>query len=121
MRSADTVVPRTFGRRHLEATMHKIVPALVLALVLAGCVTAPPPSQAGAPSPPPPGRTAISIIGTPFLLAFKIPVCVVSAAMAGAMTGVEGALGGTNGPASLEQSLGEDVEKNCGPPWVVNP
>jgi len=101
--------------------MHKIVPALVLALILAGCVTAPPPSQAGAPPPPPPGRTALSIIGTPILLAVKIPICVVSVAMAGTLTGVHAALGGTTGPESLEQSLGEDVEKNCGSPWAVNP
>src|SRR5438034_959636 len=80
----------------------------------ARCSGAPPP-------PPPPGRTAVSIIGTPFLIAFKIPVCIVSAAMAGAMTGVAGALGGNGGPASLEQSLGEGVEKNCGPPWALNP
>jgi len=102
--------------------MHKIGPALVLALALAGCVNQPPPSQAGAPPPPPPpGRTAVSIIGTPFLIAFKIPVCIVSAAMAGAMTGVAGALRSDGGPASLEQSLGEGVEKNCGPPWALNP
>jgi hypothetical protein len=101
--------------------MHKRVLAPALALILAGCTSAPPPGQTAASPPPSPGRTAISIIGTPLLIALKIPVCVVSAAMAGALTGLAGALGGTSGSASLEQSLGDDVEKNCGPPYVLNP
>ncbi len=89
--------------------MHKI--ALVLALALVGCANPPPPS---------PGRTALSVIGTPFLLAFKIPVCVVSAVMAAPLAGAA-ELAGTSQADSLEQSLGEGLERNCGPPYAVAP
>jgi hypothetical protein len=91
--------------------MHKIALALVPALALTGCASTPPPS---------PGRTALSVIGTPFLLAFKIPVCVVSAAVAVPLAGAA-ELAGTSQAASLEQSLGDGLEKNCGPPYMVVP
>lgn len=91
--------------------MHKIALALVLALALAGCASAPPSS---------PGRTALSVIGTPFLIAFKIPVCVVSAALAAPLAGAA-ELAGTSQAASLEQSLADGLERNCGPPYVVAP
>jgi hypothetical protein len=100
--------------------MHKIALALVLALALAGCASASPPGQATVSPPPSPGRTALSIISTPFLIAFKIPVCIISAVMAGALVGAA-QLGSTSDAASVEQALGEGLETNCGPPYVVDP
>jgi hypothetical protein len=91
--------------------MHKIAPAVVLALALAGCANAPPQT---------PGSTALSVIGTPFLLAFKIPVCIVSAAIAAPLAGAA-ELARTSQAFYLEQSLGEGLESNCGPPYVVSP
>jgi hypothetical protein len=91
--------------------MHKIAPALVLALALCGCASAPPQS---------PGSTALSVIGTPFLLAFKIPVCIVSAALAAPLAGAA-ELARTNQAYGIEQSLGDGLEDNCGPPYVVGP
>jgi len=111
MRSTGATAPRTLGCRHLEVTMDKIALALVLVVALAGCASAPPPTSAG--------RT-LSVIGTPFLLAFKIPACVVSAAVAAPLAGAA-ELAGTSQAASLEQSLGDGLERNCGPPYVVAP
>jgi hypothetical protein len=108
MQSVDATAPRTFGCRHPEATMQKI--ALVLVLVLAGCASA----------PPSPGRTVLSVIGTPFLLAFKIPVCIVSAAVSAPLAGAA-EIAGTRQADSLEESLSDGLERNCGPPYAVAP
>jgi hypothetical protein len=111
MQSADAAARRTFGYRYPEATMKKIALAFVLALVLVGCASE---------SQPSPGSTALSVIGTPFLLAFKIPVCVVSAVVAAPLAGAA-ELAGTSQAVSLEPSLGDGLERNCGPPYVVAP
>jgi len=100
--------------------MHKIVLALAVTLALAGCASTPPPDQAAASPPPSPGRTAVNIIGTPFLIAFKIPVCAITAVVAGAIAGAA-QLGSASGAASVDQALGEGLETNCGPPYVVDP
>jgi hypothetical protein len=91
--------------------MHKIALAVVLALALGGCADSRPTS---------PGSTALSVIGTPFLLAFKIPTCIVSAALAAPLAGAA-ELARTSQAFSLEQSLGDGLESNCGPPYVVSP
>jgi hypothetical protein len=100
---------RALERRPPEVTMHKI--ALILALALTDCAGTPPPS---------PGETALSVIGTPFLLALKIPVCIVSAAIAAPLAGAA-ELANTYQAASLEEALGDGLESNCGPPYVVAP
>src|SRR5260370_16440227 len=100
--------------------MKKIDVDVVVGLALDGGASASPPGQAAVSPPPSPGRTALSIIGTPFLIAFKIPVCVISAVMAGALVGAA-QLASTSDAASVEQALGEGLETNCGPPYVVDP
>jgi hypothetical protein len=102
---------RALERRRPEVTMHKIALILALALALTNCASTPPPR---------PGKTALSVIGTPFLLAFKIPVCVVSAAVAAPLAGAA-ELANTYQAASLEEALGDGLESNCGPPYVVAP
>jgi hypothetical protein len=96
--------------------MHRVI--LVILLALTGCAI-PPPSDVAAP-PTSAGRTALSIIGTPFLIAFKIPVCVVSAALAGPLAGVA-QLSDTYQRTRLDYDLGDGLERNCGPPYVVTP
>jgi hypothetical protein len=98
--------------------MHRTALAVLLALALAGCVIQPP-SDAAA-GPPHPGRTALSVIGTPFFIAFKIPACIVSAAIAAPLAGVA-QLAGTAQGASIEGDLGDGLESNCGPPYVLTP
>src|SRR5260370_11452808 len=96
--------------------------ALVVLLALAGCTSPPPSPPQGdiAAAPPSAGRIALSVIGTPFLVAFKIPVCVVSAAVAAPLAGVA-ELAGTFQGNLLEADLGDGLESNCGPPYVLTP
>jgi hypothetical protein len=91
--------------------------AVILTLSLAGCAGAP-----GSEASPPgsAGRTALSVIGTPFLIAFKIPVCVASAAIAVPLASAA-QLAGTEQGARLEDNLGDGLERNCGPPYVLAP
>lgn len=100
--------------------MRKTVLAVVLALAVEGCATAPPDDAAQSAPPPSAGRTALSIIGTPFLLAFKVPACVVSAAVAAPLAGAAQLAGSYQGER-LEDNLGNGLEKNCGPPYVLTP
>jgi hypothetical protein len=86
-----------------------------LALSLAGCT-----SSAGSPSSgtASAGDTAISILGTPFLIAFKIPVCIVSAAIAAPLAGAAALVPDGR---ETQQTLGADLAENCGPPYVLSP
>lgn len=96
--------------------MHRI--ALVILLALTCCAT-PPPSGVAAP-PTSPGRTALSVIGTPFLIAFKIPVCVISAVIAAPLAGAA-QLTDSYQRTRLDYELGDGLERNCGPPYVLTP
>ncbi len=98
--------------------MRKTALAVVLTCALAGCAS-PPASDAVAP-PPSPGRTALSIIGTPFLIALKIPVCVATAALAAPLAGAAQLARTTQG-AQVNDALSDGLEMNCGPPYVVAP
>jgi hypothetical protein len=96
--------------------MPRIALALGLALGLAACAAAP--SDDAALAPPTPGDVALEVIGTPFLLAFKLPVCVVSAAIAAPLAGIA-ELARTDMAGRMENSLADGLERNCGPPYVV--
>jgi hypothetical protein len=84
--------------------------ATLLALWLAGC------ADSGQPADP--GGVFASIVGTPFLIAFKIPVCAATIAIAGP---IAGAASLTPDPDPLQQALGDGLVANCGPPYVVSP
>jgi hypothetical protein len=86
--------------------------AALLGILLAGC--------AGTPDDRGSGNTFISVVGTPFLIAFKIPVCVASAAIAAPLAGVS-ALNPDSGGREFREALGAGVAQNCGPPYVVSP
>ncbi len=87
--------------------------AAILALVLAGC--------ANSPEPPKGNGTFISVIGTPFLIAFKIPTCVASIVIAAPIAGASQLA--SRGDIFYEPELRRDLEdgliQNCGPPYVV--
>jgi hypothetical protein len=97
----------------------------MLLLLLAACASerqAMAPQPGGAPqpagTPPRPGETFLAVIGTPFLIAFKIPVCVASAAIAAPIAGAA-SLAGSGREA--RRALGEGLEQNCGPPYILSP
>jgi hypothetical protein len=110
---------------------------LPLALALAACATssAPPPAAGAGPVPliapgagpvpltqqpsASPAGWAVSIVGTPFALAFKTAVCAASLVIAAPIAGL---LVLDPDPYSEgHEILGEGIASNCGPPYVVSP
>ena len=109
---------------------------LILSLALAACASSvPPPAPDAGPVPltgphagpvpltPPPGPTpagwAVSIVGTPFALAFKTAVCAASLVIAAPIAGL---LVLDPDPYSEgHEILGDGIANNCGPPYVVSP
>lgn len=72
------------------------------------------------PSPPPGGGAVVSAVGTPALIALKVPLCVATIAVAA--PGVAIASLSTNSDGVDEQRyFAWGVESNCGPPWAVTP
>ena len=85
-----------------------------VALFLAGCASdATRPSEGSSA-----GNTFISIVGTPLLVALKIPFCAASIAIAAPLAGAAAL---TPDGRDTEQALGAGLASNCGPPYVVNP
>ena len=89
--------------------------AAALSLSLAACSNGPPVDDGAA-------GAVVSTIGTPFLLAFKIPLCAATLALAGPSAGAL-ELTGYERPTNLElrRELDDGVRRNCGVPYVVTP
>jgi len=94
--------------------------SLAFVLFVAGCAVAPP--------PPPPGAapvvvSPVSVIGTPFLLAFKVPVCALTLAFAApAAAAQQLAAPNLDAPEyDIRPALDAGVVENCGPPYAVMP
>ena len=87
--------------------------AAILALALAGC--------ANSPEPPRANENFVSVIGTPFLIAFKIPTCVATIAIAAPIAGAWqlASRGDVFYQPDLRRELDDGVIQNCGPPYVV--
>ena len=92
----------------------KIIVSL-LALALSGCVAS--------PEGPRQQSTFISVVGTPFLIALKIPACVGSVAIAAPLAGASQLAESTAviDEPSLRRDLDEGLVHNCGPPYAVSP
>ena len=80
---------------------------VLLACVVAGCA-ATPPGQSG----------AAAAVGTPFLIAFKIPVCAATIVLAAPLAGATG-LAPTEQAQRIRYDLDEGLVQNCGPPYVL--
>jgi hypothetical protein len=95
--------------------------AILLFLSLAACATAPPRETEAPPRRADAGGDRfLAVLGTPFLIALKIPVCVVSVAVAAPLAGAS-AFGGEGSARATRRVLGEGIEQNCGPPYVLSP
>jgi hypothetical protein len=92
--------------------MKRYVTASLLAASLAGC--------ASGPAAPDPRQTFVSVVGTPFLIAFKIPVCAASVALAAPLGGATG-LAPTAEAWEIRRDLDRGLTQNCGPPYVLSP
>jgi hypothetical protein len=113
--------------------------AIPLMLALGACASAADPAPAAAPGgsrPEPasinagvgPASTnaspsargwAVSIIGTPFALAFKAVVCTASVVVAAPVAGFLAL--GVDPSGEGYQALGDGLAQNCGPPYAVSP
>ena len=91
--------------------MKKQAIAVLVALTAAGCASSPPPDAQ---------QSTINTLGTPFLIAFKIPVCAVTVALAAPLAGATG-LAPTYDSRVIRAELDESVRQNCGPPYVLAP
>ena len=83
---------------------------VALVSALAACATqGPPPTGDGA---------AASVVGTPFLIAFKIPVCAATVVLGAPWAGVTGL---SYEPRALEMrhDIDQGLVQNCGPPYVL--
>ena len=87
---------------------------LAVLLVLAGCT-----SQ----SPPPQSVSTLSVIGTPFLIAFKIPACVATVAISGPAAALQQLAAPTEDglQPDIRPALDAGIVQNCGPPYAVAP
>jgi hypothetical protein len=96
--------------------------SLCLVAALGGCGT--PPTHSSSPSDQMavvhPGDAVTSVLGTPFYLAFKSVTCAVSAAIAVPVAGIA-ALSESYFAPGVRHGLGDGINKNCGPPYVLSP
>ncbi|HUK61234.1 MAG TPA: hypothetical protein VLV50_18535 [Stellaceae bacterium] len=88
------------------------------AAALAGCAAQPGDTAAPASG----GSAVLTAIGTPFLIAAKIPLCAVTIVAAGPL-GATASLVPPQDPLGHEvrQGLADGIDQNCGPPWTVTP
>lgn len=103
-----------------------LILALVMALAACATSTALPPAtgEVAAPASTRPSPSAagwaVSIVGTPFALAFKGAVCAASLVIAAPIAGLL-VLDPDPSSAAGQEILGDGIANNCGPPWVVSP
>jgi hypothetical protein len=88
--------------------------AIAVLLFLFGCTESPPPPQS---------VSTITAIGTPFLIAFKIPACVATVVIAGPAAALQ-QLAAPNEDGlqpDIRPALDAGLVHNCGPPYEVAP
>ncbi|RDD62855.1 hypothetical protein [Ferruginivarius sediminum] len=88
-----------------------VIPALALAL--AAC------AADGGAGGHEGGNATVRAVGTPFLVAFKVPACVATVAMAAPLAAI---FEMADPPRRAgQEALGYGVSRNCGPPYVPGP
>ncbi len=102
------------SRRHISLAQRRLG-CLAVLLFLVGCAE---------PTPPQPQSvSAVSVIGTPFLIAFKVPSCVATLAIAGPAAALQ-QLAAPNQDGlqpDIRPALDAGIDQNCGPPYEVLP
>ncbi len=103
--------------------MRRLLGLGLVVVALAACAGAPDPAPATqSTAPPVSGVSVVSVIGTPFLIIFKIPVCILTLVVAGPVAGIsELSDPDTAGGADVRRGLSDGIATNCGPPYVVSP
>lgn len=96
--------------------------SLCLVVALGSCQTAPTYSGNSSEyvSVVHPGDAAVSVVGTPFYLAFKGVTCAVSAVIAAPVAGIS-AVSESRFAPKIREDLGDGLRQNCGPPYALSP
>jgi hypothetical protein len=96
--------------------------SLCVGVALGGCQTAPTYSgnQGGHVIAVHPGNAAVSVVGTPFYLAFEGVTCAVSALIAAPVAGISAVSESRSAP-KIREDLGDGLRQNCGPPYALSP
>jgi hypothetical protein len=96
--------------------------SLCIGVALGGCQTAPTYSgnQSDHVTVVHAGNAAVSVVGTPFYLAFKGVTCAVSALVAAPVAGISAVSESRSAP-KIREDLGDGLRQNCGPPYALSP
>lgn len=94
--------------------------AISVPAILGSCTAG---SDGPAATAPSAESTVLSAIGTPFLIAFKIPLCVATVLVAGPASGATAVIPPEDNREQgiARQVLADGLKDNCGPPYVVSP
>jgi hypothetical protein len=87
-------------------------------MLLGACSTPTNPPDSAGNTQPTASTTVLSVIGTPFLILAKIPICAATLAVVAPATGMSEVV--TDG-AQARRVLADGLSSNCGPPYVVAP
>jgi hypothetical protein len=101
-----------FVPSHSGSAKHRVA-LLAFFLGLSGCAAAPPDQQV----------SVVSAVGTPFLIALKVPTCVATVVVAGPAAALQ-QLAAPNQDGlqpDIRPALDAGIDENCGPPYVVSP
>lgn len=100
--------------------MKTLSATLLIFPFLASCVSSPEsPSGVAVPASRP--LPALSVVAAPFVVAFKVPVCVLTAVVAGTVGGASELTPPDQSSFLLRQDLEDGLEHNCGPPYTITP
>jgi len=91
---------------------------LLSVMALAACAAPTYPPDAAGRLQPTPSSVVVSLIGTPLLLAFKIPICAATLAVVAPAAGMSETV--TDG-AEARRIFADDLDSNCGPPYLLTP
>jgi hypothetical protein len=102
--------------------MRVLLVSLCVGVALAGCQTAPTYSgnQSDDVTVVHPGNAAVSVVGTPFYLAFKGVTCAMSVLIAAPVAGISAVSESRSAP-KIRENLGDGLRQNCGPPYALSP
>lgn len=91
---------------------------LCLAALLGACSSPPAPPAQSNTAQPSASSLVLSVLGTPFLIAAKIPICAATLAVAAPVAGLSETV---ESGAVARRVLADGVTSNCGPPYVLTP
>jgi hypothetical protein len=98
---------------------------LLTCLALSACASSPgtseTPQSTAETTAPSGGGPFLSVVGTPFLIAFKIPLCAASVVVAAPLAGLSALTPNDQGGQATRQALGAGLAHNCGPPYAIAP